>query len=228
MPTNALALDHGWRAQQPGYPEYASNALAGLFPTGADMASASGIPILADAADTALTIDAMRRGQYGEAGLNALMALLPFVGVGTLRSGQKIGRSLGRRRLYRASDDNFVRAGTSFAKDLDSAKEYMNNPGFGGQNLYSAEVDMNNVLDLTNRRDNWDELSSALGREVDPQNYAYHFARAVTYDDDIVDELAQRGYDWIAIEDDFPVGSITYIPASDIAVDAIDDAIESL
>jgi hypothetical protein len=78
-------MDHGYRQQTPGYSEYATGAIRGLFPTGADMLSASGIPGVSDAADVALLIDSLRKGNFGEAGILGAAAALPFVGAATAK-----------------------------------------------------------------------------------------------------------------------------------------------
>lgn len=78
---NALAqmqMDHGYRAMQPGYSEYASNALAALFPTGVHALEASGIPLVSDAASAAIGVDEARKGNYLSAILSGL-GVLPFV-----------------------------------------------------------------------------------------------------------------------------------------------------
>lgn len=52
--------------------------------------------------------------------------------------------------LYRAADDDIIVGSASFATDIDAARAYLDNPGFGGRNLYRAEVEMDEakVLDL--------------------------------------------------------------------------------
>ena len=79
-------LDYGYRKSTPGYPEYASQARKDLFPSGAHLASTSGIPILSDAADAALTLDALKRKEYEEAAINAAFTMIPFLGAGVLRA----------------------------------------------------------------------------------------------------------------------------------------------
>jgi hypothetical protein len=79
-------LDYGYRKSTPGYPEYASQAREDLFPSGAHLASTSGIPILSDAADAALTLDALKRKEYEEAAINAAFTMIPFLGAGVLRA----------------------------------------------------------------------------------------------------------------------------------------------
>jgi hypothetical protein len=127
-------------------------------------------------------------------------------------------------KIYRAANDDYATAGTCFAIEKNDAVAYLDNPGFGGSSLYAADVDVENVLDLTDRRDNWDGLSEALGYEVDPQKYGCHFARIVS-DDDLLNELAEK-FDWIKFQDDYPENCITICPLSDAAVEQIDESIE--
>jgi hypothetical protein len=82
-----LELDHGYRRRTPGYREYADEALHDLFPTGADMLSTTGIPLVADAADAALAANSLTKGEYRNAFGYGLGAALPFVaGSGIIRT----------------------------------------------------------------------------------------------------------------------------------------------
>jgi len=122
-------------------------------------------------------------------------------------------------RLYRASPDDYVTRGTSFTEDAETARAYQDNPGFGGSEIYSTRINPKNVLDLSDEEDQWTALSSAIGEEIEPSRYAYHFARSLTADDSLTDKLAESGVDWIKFRDDFPEGSKTWIPVSDKAID---------
>mgnify|MGYP001600756715 CR=1 FL=1 len=78
-------MDVGYRAATPGYPEFAEQARGQAIPNSAEAASMSGIPILSEAGDAALTVDALRRGDYGEAALGALASAIPVLGLGTIK-----------------------------------------------------------------------------------------------------------------------------------------------
>jgi hypothetical protein len=158
----------------------------------------------------------------GNYALSAL-GVLPFVpsvsAVKTAGKGVKTAAKEAKIRLYRASPDDYVTRGTSFTEDAETARAYQDNPGFGGSEIYSTRINPKNVLDLSDEEDQWTALSSAIGEEIEPSRYAYHFARSLTADDSLTDKLAESGVDWIKFRDDFPEGSKTWIPVSDKAID---------
>jgi hypothetical protein len=87
-------MEHAWRQQQPGYPGYASGAIDDLATV--DTLSATGLPVVADAADTALATDAAMGGRWGDAALYGAAAALPFVAGPALKAGvDAIGRRMG-------------------------------------------------------------------------------------------------------------------------------------
>lgn len=49
--------------------------------------------------------------------------------------------------LYRAANDDFVRAGVSFADSRETAEAYLDNPGFGGTALYRTRVTVDDAGD---------------------------------------------------------------------------------
>ena len=130
------------------------------------------------------------------------------------------------RTLYRAADSDDVRVGYSFAGRLDDAREYLDNPGFGGGTLYRASVDLADMIDLTD--DCWDTLSEAIGETVEPMHHQYHFPSTVTASDKICAKLAAAGYRWARIIDDYPEGCITYVPLTDDAADAAESAMTEI
>lgn len=69
-----LQRDHGLMAQTPGYPGYASNALAELFPSPTHFIEALGIPGLSDAASLAIGIK--------DRNALAMLAALPLIPAG--------------------------------------------------------------------------------------------------------------------------------------------------
>jgi hypothetical protein len=124
--------------------------------------------------------------------------------------------------IYRASDYCDARVGFSFSEDRETAEAYMSNPGFGGENIYGVDVELDGVLDLTEAADEWDELSEAAGITIDPAQYHYHFARVLPTSDAICEALAANGYHWVRFNDDFPADAVTIIPVSEDAADAAD------
>ena len=84
-------MDSGYRARTPGYQEFAEQAREDVLPNSAEAASMSGVPILSEAGDAALTVDALRRGNYSEAALGALASAIPILGLGTIK--QVLGKA---------------------------------------------------------------------------------------------------------------------------------------
>lgn len=130
--------------------------------------------------------------------------------------------------LYRAAEDDYVSRGFSFSEDMDAAKAYMNNPGFGGRNLYEVSVPSGKVLDLTEAQDPWSRLSKIVGFDVSPDMAQGHIARVVPTMDNVVDALSAAGYDWVRLYDDFPSGSVTWQILSPRADWAATDAMSGL
>ena len=91
---------------------------------------------------------------------------------------------------------------------------------FGVKTLYSANVDLDCVLDLTDESDEWQALSDACGIVINPDHYQ-HFAAVLPTSEAVCEALAAAGYHWVRFNDDFPVGGVTIIPVS---VDAADNA----
>jgi len=58
-----------------------------------------------------------------------------------------------KKILWRAANDDYVDTGYSFAEKRSIAEAYLDNPGFGGANIYRTkiEVDDDVVLDLTEK-----------------------------------------------------------------------------
>lgn len=124
--------------------------------------------------------------------------------------------------IYRAANHCEARVGYSFSENREVAEAYRSNPGFGGETLYAADVDLDGVLDLTGADDEWAALAEAAGVEIDPARYQHHFARVLPVSDDICEALAAAGYRWVRFVDDHPAGAVTIIPVSDEAADEVD------
>lgn len=129
------------------------------------------------------------------------------------------------KTLYRAADDDDVREGFSFAEDEDAARAYMDNPGFGGSKLWRVNANVDGILDLSGDQDPWGTLSEIIDDEVLPEKNQYHFPSVITADSDIRELLRKKGYRWVKFDDDFPEGSVTYVPLSDDAVEEIESSI---
>lgn len=109
--------------------------------------------------------------------------------------------------LYRAADDCFVTDCASFSADIDVARAYLSNPGFGGRTLFVAEVDLDSarVLDLYDERDPVQTLVDLLD---------LHHPGAIGADEwvpRICDKLANAGYEWVRVRESYPADAVTYI-----------------
>ena len=108
-------------------------------------------------------------------------------------------------RLWRAAKDDHVSDSASFATDRGTAEAYLSNGGFGGTRMYYADVDPDDVLDLTS--DNaMPELLAAIDSDHD------YGAIGV---DELVPRLAGRladaGYQWVKVRESYPADTTTWI-----------------
>ena len=114
-------------------------------------------------------------------------------------------------KLYRAASDSFASEGYSFAADIEDAKAYFDNPGFGGENLYECEIEIDEVkvLDLY-----------SLGRGAD----LVKLIELVGYDPcsttaDVwltstpkcSDAVIAAGFEWARVLDTYPEGCETWV-----------------
>jgi hypothetical protein len=145
-----------------------------------------------------------------------------------LTEAPSLGKSRGTVRLWRASDHDDVFAGMSLSEDYDAALAYTDNPGFGGSEIYYADVvvDGMNIFDLHD----WLDLAIAIGLDLDADPDADrdlamqapgYLASAVPALEVVKDGLKEAGYDWVRVVDDYPEGTITWQPISDDALESI-------
>ena len=111
-------------------------------------------------------------------------------------------------KLYRAAKDDYVDTGYSFAETLDAAREYLNNPGFGGARLFVSDVKVkkSQVLDLTGM--DTTEVAETLGVS-DPG--AIGVDEWLPRDPEILDVIRGRGFRWAKVDESFPSGTTTWI-----------------
>lgn len=125
-------------------------------------------------------------------------------------SGMLADESGEMRRLYRAADDDYISDTASFAVDKETARAYLDNPGFGGKNLYKTDVDIDpdDVLDIR------DDLQEAqLARLVEESGMAHPGAstadREITQPE-VYESLRRKGYKWVRLNDTYPEGAETW------------------
>jgi len=74
-------MDTGYRAQTPGYNEYASEAAREVVPM-----AAGALPIVGEAVDTSMGARALQEGRYGDAALHGAGLAMPYVSGPMLKS----------------------------------------------------------------------------------------------------------------------------------------------
>lgn len=126
-------------------------------------------------------------------------------------------------KLYRAADAEqpYTGIGSCWAEDPEAAEAYTANPGFGGPQVWVAdvEVDTDRVLDLVGVHDERRALARALYDDCDEAEDAYEDWRGSGYDYAYhvwqerrgVREMLSDRYDWIRYEDDYPDGAVTWV-----------------
>ena len=107
--------------------------------------------------------------------------------------------------LWRAANDDYISDSCSFAETRESAELYLDNPGFGGSTLYTAEVEIGEYLDLTGS-DAMEILQTTLGSD--------HDFGAIGIDElvpRIASRLCEAGVQWVKVCESYPEDSITWI-----------------
>ena len=106
--------------------------------------------------------------------------------------------------LWRAANDDYISDAASFAETREVAEAYLDNRGFGGSNLYRADVSPRDVLDLTS--DGLATLMSVLDRDSD--------WGAIGVDElvpRLASQLCDRGYQWAKVCESYPQYTTTWI-----------------
>jgi hypothetical protein len=117
------------------------------------------------------------------------------------------------RTLYRAADSDIIVGSASFAADIETARAYLNNPGFGGRALYVTEVEMDEdaVLDLYNLTA--EKAIEAIMERADLSHPgaigADEWAPRVSY------ELRDAGVEWVRVRESYPQDAETWIFVGD-------------
>jgi hypothetical protein len=115
--------------------------------------------------------------------------------------------------LWRAANDDHISDSCSFAELRESAEAYLDNPGFGGDTLYSTEVEIDDYLDLTGD-DAMERLLEALGSD--------HDYGAIGIDElvpRVASLLADAGVQWVKVAESFPADTITWIYVGGVSGD---------
>ena len=109
--------------------------------------------------------------------------------------------------------------GAHLTPDIDAAQAYLDNPGFGGQDLYAYDIDDPQAhLELHRLKDSaaLDRLAEELEYE-DPEEVAQKWRDAghdrvnsVLENITDVDRRIHELYDWVSFKDDYPPDAETW------------------
>jgi SPP1 gp7 family putative phage head morphogenesis protein len=110
--------------------------------------------------------------------------------------------------LYRAASEEHIAPGYSFAETVETAQEYLDNPGFGGHSIYKAavRVDPTKVLDL--RGISTTDVARRFG-VADPG--AIGVDEWIPRPGELLDKLEAGPYQWVKVNESFPEGTTTWI-----------------
>lgn len=147
----------------------------------------------------------------------------PFMGMLSLASAVPFVPNMGKimqdapkeaRDLWRVADDDIITDNASFATSREAAEAYLDNPGFGGRNLFRARVTMDpeRVLDLYDEADPVSVLADRLGISHPGAIGADEWVPRISY------EIRDAGIDWVRVRESYPADSETwiYVGADDI------------
>lgn len=112
--------------------------------------------------------------------------------------------------LYRAGDSDILTGPTSFAVSLDTARAYLDNPGFGGRTLYRTRVSPEPSVVLDIRSESDDEQAGALVSAAQIEHPGSCTADYLLSQQYVVDALVARGYEWVRLLDTYPIGAETW------------------
>lgn len=110
--------------------------------------------------------------------------------------------------LYRAADDDMIVGTASFAETLETAREYLDNPGFGGDRLWTTtvEIDDSTLLDLSGDNNAIGTVCALLGCEHPGAIGIDEWVPMIVSSD-----LAALGYEWVRVRESFPADTVTWI-----------------
>ncbi len=113
------------------------------------------------------------------------------------------------KRLWRAAQDDYVDTGYSFAESKTIAREYLDNPGFGGATIFRAvvEFDEEQVLDLRG-------VSLTKARrmvDVPSASGAIGVDEWLPRESRVQEAFRDQGFLWALVDESFPEGTTTWI-----------------
>lgn len=110
--------------------------------------------------------------------------------------------------LYRAAKDDYVDTGYSFATEKSIAEAYLDNPGFGGSNLYRTKISATDeqIIDLT------DASTEELAERFDVSDPgAIGVDEWLPRDPELLAAIRADGFLWAIVHESFPEETNTWI-----------------
>jgi hypothetical protein len=113
-----------------------------------------------------------------------------------------------KKTLWRAANDDYVDTGYSFAEKRSIAEAYLDNPGFGGANIYRAKIEVDDelVLDLTEK--SVGQVAKMLGVQ---HPGAIGLDEWLPRSPRVLDALREAGSLWVLVAESFPIETTTWI-----------------
>lgn len=115
--------------------------------------------------------------------------------------------------LYRATDTGYTGHGSCWTPDRDCAEAYRGNPGYGGDETITREIEVarrdDGVLDVSDESTaTWQRLAELAEREwtgnVAETFGGLSYAHAIVEDRIGTRRLAEAGYRWVIFTDSYP------------------------
>ena len=123
---------------------------------------------------------------------------------------QQVKTAARRMKLWRAAQDDIIIDLACFAVDRSDAEAYLDNPGFGGPNLYYAYVTPKKVLDLFEERRPMPVLLEAAGLDPEADDPGGVDVDEYVHRNRMADRLIKEGYTWVRLRDSYPAGAETW------------------
>ena len=99
-------------------------------------------------------------------------------------------------KIYRAATDGYTGEGSFWSEDRAVAEKYLEyNNGKGERSIVSLDVDLSDVLDLTNRNDDAEIIAEICDCE------AMEFAYEMLDEKSIRNAISSEGYKWVKFTD---------------------------
>ena len=134
-------------------------------------------------------------------------------------------------RLYRAADpgEDAFQGISSWSPDRTVAEAYLDNPGFGGPQLYRSAQPVDSAAAFDCRgRENQLHLAQLVRPDADPDEVVDEWGRQTGWLETGLSELTavraaleRHGFHWAIVQDSFPAGAETWTHISPEWVDAV-------